>query len=84
MKLIKITILLFSILMAYNVTCQSTTEDLLWRVVLDEKFNDNRNNWHTDSTKLRHAQISDGELTDWNGEKGNITFNTTPIELLGG
>lgn len=71
-------IVFVSLLIHANVFAQ---DDRLWKTVLNEKFNNNRNGWHTESSTLRNAQIINGKLIDGFYEKGRANANRIPINL---
>lgn len=56
-------------------------DDLLWKTVLNEQFNNNYNGWHTESSDIRYAQITNGKLLDRFSLKGYSQSNQLSINL---
>jgi S1-C subfamily serine protease len=63
--------------------------DLGWKTILNEQFNNNYKGWHTESSDLRYAQISNGQLIDRFLKKGfsqsnrvSASFNTNKDHII--
>jgi S1-C subfamily serine protease len=84
--MIKVIIILCLTFVNINVFAQ---DDLVWKTILNEQFDNNYKGWHTESSDLRYAQISSGKLIDRYSEKGfsqanrvNVSFNTNKSHIL--
>lgn len=82
----KVIIVLFLTFVNITVFAQ---EELVWKTILNEQFNNNYKGWHTESSDLRYAQISNGKLIDRFSEKGftqanriNVNFNKNKNHIL--
>jgi len=63
--------------------------DLGWKTILNEQFNNNYKGWQTESSDLRYAQISNGQLIDRFSSKGftqsnrvSVNFNTNKDHII--
>lgn len=82
-KVLQITILL---LFSFSANSQN---DLGWKTILNEQFNNNYQGWHTESGDLRYAQITNGQLVDRFSNKGfsqsnrvSVNFNTNKDHII--
>jgi S1-C subfamily serine protease len=82
-KLLQMIILLFLSISSYS------QNDLGWKTILNEQFNNNYKGWYTESSDLRYAQISNGQLIDQFSNKGYsqlngvaVTFNTNKDHII--
>ncbi|MFD1095605.1 S1C family serine protease [Salegentibacter chungangensis] len=77
-RLIKTTELIIFLFISL---CSFSQEDTGWKTILNEEFNNNYNGWHTESSELRYAQISNGQLIDRFSNEGYVQANRIPIDL---
>lgn len=82
-KILQMIILLFFSISSYS------QNDLGWKTILNEQFNNNYKGWYTESSDLRYAQISNGQLIDLFSNKGYsqlngvaVTFNTNIDHII--
>ncbi len=59
-------------------------EDLVWKNILIEDFNNNDKRWYIGLDKLRESKISNGVLTDWFGKSGFVQANTISVNVNSG
>ncbi len=71
-------LILLAIFLSYNAFPQT---DLVWKNVLNEKFNNNTNGWYVGSEQLRKASISNGQLIDYFWEDGKAQANRINVYL---
>jgi len=82
-KILQMIILLLLSISSYS------QNDLGWNTILNEQFNNNYKGWHTESSDLRYAQISNGQLIVKFYNKGYsqlngvaVTFNTNKDHII--
>ena len=56
-------------------------EDLVWKNILKEDFNNNNNGWYIGSDDLRKSSINSGVLSDWFGEAGYSQGNRISVNV---
>lgn len=75
-KKMKKILLLFLTFVNITVFAQ---DELVWKTILNEQFNNNYKGWHTESGDLRYAQITNGKLIDRFSEKGYSNANRVAV-----
>jgi S1-C subfamily serine protease len=72
--------ILFLLLISFGLIANAQ-DGLVWKAVFQEDFNTNANNWQTDSSVLRHAQIMNGQLIDRFSKRGFHQVNKIPVSI---
>lgn len=53
------------------------------KILWEDNFTDNSHAWEIHNEELRHSEIADNKLIDWNGERNKTAINVTEISSAG-